>query len=199
MLPRRRTSGLLAALLIAVGPALARAAAPDPVSGRLRAGGAEAVVELSVAPGWHINAHTPRDEFLIATTLEIVPPPGQKVAEIAWPQPVERTLAFAPGKPLLLYEGQVRLSAPLSGTAAAGGPPLRARLRFQACNDTTCLPPRTLELTAEEAARGAAAGSGNARTHKLKKADNPWAGQAVMPILLVEERTHTGRERWPGF
>jgi len=162
VLRRRRTSGLLAALLIAVGPALARAAAPDPVSGRLRAGGAEAVVEVSVAPGWHINAHTPRDEFLIATTLEIVPPPGQKVAEVAWPQPVERTLAFAPGKPLLLYEGQVRLSAPLSGTAAAGGPPLRARLRFQACNDTTCLPPRTLELTAEEAARGAAAGSGNA-------------------------------------
>src|SRR5262249_49540290 len=95
---RRRllTSALLAALLIARGPALARAGAPDPVSGRLRAGGAEAVIEVTVAPGWHINAHTPRDEFLIATTLELVPPPGQKVAEVAWPQPVERTLAFAP-------------------------------------------------------------------------------------------------------
>src|SRR5262249_54200877 len=55
-----------------------------------------------------------------------------------------------------------RLSAQLSGAAAAGGPPLRARLRFQACNDTTCLPPRTLELTAEEPARGGAAGAGNA-------------------------------------
>ena len=104
---------------------------------------------MTIAPGWHVNAHEPRDEFLIPTTLELTPPPGQTAGAVAWPSPVERTLAFSPGKPLLLYEGTVRLTAPLDGTPASGGPPLRATLRYQACNDTTCLPPRTLELVAE--------------------------------------------------
>ena len=50
-----------------------------------------------------------------------------------------------------------------AATPAAGGPPLRATLRYQACNDTTCLPPRTLELVAEQrAAAPPAAGEGNA-------------------------------------
>jgi thiol:disulfide interchange protein DsbD len=162
VLDRRLTRGLLFALFIALLPVLGHAAPPDPVSARLHAGNAEAVVELTIAPGWHVNAHTPRDEFLVPTTLEIVPPPGQKAAEVSWPEPVERTLAISPGKALLLYEGQVRLSAPLSGTAAASTPPLRARLRFQACNDDTCLPPKTLELTAEEPVHAGAPGAGNA-------------------------------------
>jgi thiol:disulfide interchange protein DsbD len=162
VLDRRRTRGLLPALLLALVPVLGHAAPPDPVTARLRGGNTEAVVELTIAPGWHVNAHTPRDEFLVPTTLEIEPPPGQKAAEVSWPEPVERTLAISPGKALLLYEGQVRLSAALSGTAAAGAPPLRARLRFQACNDSTCLPPKTVELTAEEPVHAGAAGAGNA-------------------------------------
>jgi thiol:disulfide interchange protein DsbD len=162
VLGRRLTCGLLLALLLAIVPALGHAAPPDPVVARLRAGNAEAVVELTIAPGWHVNAHAPRDEFLVPTTLEIQAPPGQKAAEVSWPEPVERTLAISPGKAMLLYEGQVRLSAPLSGTAAAGAPPLRARLRYQACNDSTCLPPKTVELTAEEPVHAGAAGAGNA-------------------------------------
>src|SRR5262249_61871290 len=153
------TRGLLPPVLMALLPVLGHAAPPDPVSARLRAGNVEAVVELTIAPGWHVNAHRPRDEFLVPTTLEIEPPPGQKAAEVSWPEPVERTLAISAGKALLLYEGQVRLSAPLSGTAAASAPPLRARLRFQACNDATCLPPNTLDLTAAEPVHAGAAGA----------------------------------------
>src|SRR5262249_11199815 len=162
VLGRRLTRVLLPALLLAFVPVLGHAAPPDPVTAHLRAGNAEAIVELTIAPGWHVNAHTPRDEFLVPTTLEIEAPAGQKAAEVSWPEPVERTLAISPGKALLLYEGQLRLSAALSGTAAAGAPPLRARLRFQGCNDSTCLPPKTLELTAEEPAHAGAAGAGNA-------------------------------------
>src|SRR5262249_18803678 len=158
----RLTRLLLTALLLAFVPVLGHAAPPDPVTAHVRAGNAEAIVELTIAPGWHVNAHTPRDEFLVPTTLEIEAPAGQKAAEVSWPEPVERTLAISPGKALLLYEGKLRLSATLSGTAAAGAPPLRARLRFQACNDSTCLPPKTLELTAEEPAHAGAAGAGNA-------------------------------------
>ncbi len=153
---------LLPALLLVLAALPARGA-EEPVRARLEGTAGQAVAEVTIAPGWHINAHEPRDAFLIPTTLALSPPPGQTAGAVAWPAPVERMLAFSPGKPLLLYEGTVRLAAPLTGTAESGGAPLRGSLRYQACNDTTCLPPRTIELVAESPARGAAAGGqGNA-------------------------------------
>jgi thioredoxin:protein disulfide reductase len=152
---------LLPALLAVLAlPALARADG-DPVSARLQADPGQAVAEVTIAPGWHINGHEPRDAFLIPTTLDVSPPQGQTAGAITWPTPVERTLAFSPGKPLLLYEGTVKLTAPLTGGASAAAP-VRARLRFQACNDTTCLPPRTLDLVAEQQTGAAGAGVDNA-------------------------------------
>src|SRR5262245_14012296 len=146
-------------LLVTAPPARA---ADDPVRARLHATDTEAVTELTIAPGWHVNGPRPRDEFLIPTSLQLKLPSGQTAGAVSWPDPVERTLAFAPGKPLLLYEGTVKLTAPLSGTPAAGSPPLGASLRYQACNDTTCLPPRTIDLVADSPRRGAANGEGNA-------------------------------------
>ena len=151
---------LPAFLAVLALPALARADG-DPVSARLQADAGQAVAEVTIAPGWHINGHEPRDAFLIPTTLDVSPPQGQTAGAITWPSPVERTLAFSPGKPLLLYEGTVKLTAPLTGGASAAAP-VRARLRFQACNDTTCLPPRTLDLVAEQQTGAAGAGVDNA-------------------------------------
>jgi thiol:disulfide interchange protein DsbD len=148
---------LLPALALLVTTLPVRAA-DDPVRARLEATADQAIAEVTIAPGWHVNAHEPRDEFLIPTTLTLTPPAGQTAGAVAWPRPVERTLAFSPGTPLLLYEGTVRLVAPLRGAAAAGSAPLRGALRYQACNDSRCLPPRTLELVAT-APRGAAAGA----------------------------------------
>src|SRR5439155_25550914 len=52
----------------------------------------------------------------------------------------------------------------LDGMPAADAVPLRARLRYQACNDSRCLPPRTLELVARSGARAAGAVDGRAAT-----------------------------------
>jgi len=141
--------------------ATGRAGAADEtvVTARLTAAAGEAVVEVTVAPGWHINAHAPRDQFLIPTALEVIAPPGVRPGDVQYPEPVDRPLAFSGGKPLLLYEGRVRLVAPLAGSPAPGAPPLRAKLRYQACTDTRCLPPATLELVAREGT-GAPRGAG---------------------------------------
>jgi thiol:disulfide interchange protein DsbD len=151
---------LLPALVLLVTGLPARAA-DDPVHARLEASAGQAIAEVTIAPGWHVNAHEPRDAFLIPTTLTLTPPPGQTAGAVAWPAPVERTLAFSPDTPLLLYEGTVRLVAPLHGAPASGSAPLRGALRYQACNDTKCLPPRTLELvaSASRSAAGAAEGT----------------------------------------
>jgi thioredoxin:protein disulfide reductase len=132
---------------VLVGVATA-ARADEQVRATLRASDTEATVELVIAPGWHVNATAPRDEFLIPTTLTFAPPAGVTAGAVRWPEPIDRALAFSGGKPMLLFEGTVRAIAPLSGHAAAGAGPLRATLRYQACSDSTCLPPKTVELEA---------------------------------------------------
>ncbi len=118
-------------------------------------------MEATLASGWHVNAHKPRDEFLIPTTVTFTPPPGVRVGEVVYPEPVEKRLSFG-DKPLLLYEGTVPFTASLAGTPAAGAGPLKAVFRYQACDDTRCLPPRTLELVAPsgDAASGGGRGAG---------------------------------------
>jgi len=152
-------SVLWGALLLAIVPAVPRAAdAGDVVRGRLTASRRQVVLEATIAPGWHLNAHRPRDRFLIPTTLELTAPAGVQAGAVDYPVPVERRLGVSGGNPVLLYDGTVRFTAPLAGEAAADSGPLRAVLRYQACDDTRCLPPRTLELTA---ALGEGLGGGN--------------------------------------
>ncbi|MGH7894790.1 MAG: cytochrome c biogenesis protein CcdA, partial [Candidatus Binatia bacterium] len=133
---------VLCVTLLASG---ARATAP--VTAVMRIDGPQAVVEMTIAPGWHVNAHDPDDRLLIPTTLEVRPPTGMRVGPVRYPATVSKALEFSDGKVLKLYEGRVRLEAPLEG-AANDTDPVRGSLRFQACDDTTCLPPRTLELVA---------------------------------------------------
>jgi len=120
---------------------------PEVVSGRLVRESGALVVEATITAGWHVNAHQPRDEFLIPTTLEVTAPAGLTVRAVEYPKPVERKLAFSE-EPLLLYEGTIRMLAPLSGV---GKGHFEARLRYQACDDTRCLPPKILRLALDDA------------------------------------------------
>jgi thiol:disulfide interchange protein DsbD len=161
-MPGRRAlvAAMLAAVLLAIGGA-ARADEASVVSAHLTATPTAAVVEMTIAPGWHVNSATPRDEFLIPTSLAVTPPAGVHAGPVAYPPPVERRLAFGGGKTFLLYEGTVSLTVPLEGS---GTGPVRAALRYQACDDTRCLPPRTLDLQADRpspVASSGPAGGGN--------------------------------------
>ncbi len=143
-----RRVGVLAALVGLVGSALAAPQPEDVLKARLGARDGQAEIEATIAPGWHVNAHEPRDAFLIPTTVTLTPPAGVQAGEVSYPKPVEKRLAFGGKTTFLLYEGTVRFTAPLEGAPAAGDGTLKAALRFQACDDSRCLPPRTLELVA---------------------------------------------------
>jgi thiol:disulfide interchange protein DsbD len=101
-------------------------------------------LDVVVDPGWHVNAHDPDRPYLIPTELEIAAPPGTSVAAIRYPDAVVRTLAFAGGTPLRLYEGHFTITVVLAGDSIGG---VTGRLRYQACNDERCLPPQTLPVT----------------------------------------------------
>ncbi len=144
----------------------------SPVAAGDRATNLVFIVELS--DGWHVNAHDPDRPYLIPTELTVEPPPGAAVESVRYPEPVIRSLRFAAGTPLRLYEGRFTIGVRLGGDASG---PITGRLRYQACDDERCLPPRTLAVTltlgATAAAPVAPAPADVARAPSAAPADEP--------------------------
>jgi len=110
-----------------------------------RGGESGLVVWAEIEPGWHINAHTPTEPFLIPTAATLTLPPGVTSDPPTYPKPNRKAFAFAQGKELLVYEGRVGIAAGFTVPADFSNSRVRieAVLRYQACNDATCLPPTT--------------------------------------------------------
>lgn len=103
---------------------------------------------VSIERGWHVNSHQPSFEYLIPTVLELELPQGWAPGTMQYPKDKLKTFSFEP-KPLAVYDGDVvilaRLQVPKG--VAKGTYPLKASLRYQACNDSQCLPPVTSRAT----------------------------------------------------
>jgi thioredoxin:protein disulfide reductase len=112
----------------------------------------EVQIELNIAPGYHINAHIPSLEYLIATQVVFESNPALQFAEVQYPAPVQRKFDFSPDQPLAVLEGTIQLKskATLLPTAklAAGQNSflIRAKVTAQACNESQCLAPATLKV-----------------------------------------------------
>ena len=96
---------------------------------------ARAVVRMSIDKGWHVNANPASLSFLVPTTVELEG--GGAGGRIEYPGGRDFQPRFAPVS-LQVYEGEidipVTLPAPLPGS-------LRASVRYQACDERSCLPP----------------------------------------------------------
>ncbi|MGA7852496.1 MAG: protein-disulfide reductase DsbD domain-containing protein [Candidatus Acidiferrales bacterium] len=103
----------------------------------------QAAVVAEIRSGYHVNSHKPSDEYLIATTLTPQLPEGFKLVDTIYPAGRQEKFSFSPDKPLDVYTGSVTLKLRLVAEAGAaiGAVKIPAILRYQACNDTTCLPP----------------------------------------------------------
>jgi thiol:disulfide interchange protein DsbD len=115
-------------------------------------GGALGVeVFATIARGWHINAHKPNQSFAIPTELTLTIDGGVQVDPINYPRPDKKTFAFAGGSELLVYEGKIGMTTALRIPGNFSGERLRleAVLRYQACDDTTCLRPTTASASLE--------------------------------------------------
>jgi len=112
-----------------------------------RAGSGALVIDLAIRPGWHINAHEPLSGNLIPTKLEADAESSTwSLADFSYPRPTTKKLGFQ-SEALALYEGNVRLGARLEqNESVAALPPLRLKLRLQACDEKICLPPEDLFL-----------------------------------------------------
>jgi DsbC/DsbD-like thiol-disulfide interchange protein len=116
---------------------------------------ASVVVEMTIAPGWHVNSHTPSDQFLIPTEVTLEASAGS-LSGFRYPRDVSKRFSFS-DKPLKVYEGTVRFEADLDLPATAAGEVLvHGNLSYQACNDLQCFPPAKIPLEARAAVSGGA-------------------------------------------
>ncbi len=153
------------ALLFAASifPALAQDAAPPSAASIVKASpyvsldpvprGKEfqVAVVANIAAGFHMNSHKPSDAYLIATTLTPQLPAGIMLVDTVYPAGHLENFAFSPKEPLDVYTGSVTLRLKLSAQASAalGHTTIPMILRYQACNQTTCLPPVKVPVSAQ--------------------------------------------------
>jgi|SRR5580704_4523094 uncharacterized protein YcnI len=108
-------------------------------------------VVADIAKGFHMNSHKPSDDYLIATTLKPQLPAGFELLDALYPKGRLEKFSFSPDHPLDVYSESVTLVLRLSAkSAAALGPAeIPMILRYQACNDSACLPPVKLPVDAK--------------------------------------------------
>ena len=111
----------------------------------------EVAIVVEIARGFHMNSHKPTDPYLIPTTLTPQLPAGFELIDTIYPDGSKEKFAFSPNKPLDVYTGKVTLRLRLSARADAplGAGTLPITLRYQACNDTTCLQPVKVPVDAK--------------------------------------------------
>jgi DsbC/DsbD-like thiol-disulfide interchange protein len=99
-------------------------------------------LHFRIASGLHINSHTPSEDELIPTTLSIPEDSGVRLEDAVYPPGSEFALPLDPKTKLSVYSGEFTIQARI--VATAGDHLVEARLRYQACDNHACMPPRTM-------------------------------------------------------
>ncbi len=145
-LPRGILALALPLLLSAQTSSVLTATAPQKTAAR-RGSTFEAAISVQVRDGYHVNSDAPKEDYLIPLRLRWEGAGPFKVLRVVYPKPEMRNYDFS-SKPVSVFSGeftiltrfQVPPDAPLGPGVLVG------TLRYQACSQNLCLPPRTLEV-----------------------------------------------------
>ena len=99
-------------------------------------------LHFRIAPGLHINSHTPSEKELIPTTLTIPAGSGVHLDRAVYPPGEDFSLPLDPTTKLSVYSGEFTIRARI--VAMPGDHLVEAHLRYQACDNNACMPPRTI-------------------------------------------------------
>lgn len=101
-------------------------------------------LHFRIAPGLHINSSKPSEDYLIPTAFSIPEGAGVKLDNATYPPGVFITLPADPNTKLSVYTGEFAIQARI--VATPGNHLIEAKLRYQACNQSECLPPKTIPV-----------------------------------------------------
>jgi hypothetical protein len=142
-------TGLAVAQMPGKAPTVSMAAVPLTTAQRAQA----TMVNLNfrVPPGYHINSNTPKSEFLIPTALKMDLPTDIILGKIEYPAGEETTFPFSPDEKLSVYSGDFTVAVavhPLK-SVTPGKYVIHGVLRYQACDNAACYPPKALPVSFE--------------------------------------------------
>jgi len=112
-----------------------------------RGGSTRGTVTLSIPGGLHVNSSRPNSQYAIPTSVRISAV-GAKTSAVSYPRGKNRKFQFSEDT-LNVYEGTATFSFNLTVPASFKGNVVRVRavVRYQACTDEVCYPPKTKEVT----------------------------------------------------
>ncbi len=128
---------------------LAVTMAPAPVVTAVQGKPATVPLSFRVASGYHINSNKPKSEFLIPTVLKIEATTDIVIGKTTYPDGQDMSFAFDPDEKLNVFTGEFKVDVqvrPLH-SVQAGKYVIRGTLKYQACDNAACYPPKQLPIS----------------------------------------------------
>lgn len=125
--------------------------APVPLVTAQRAAQTIVALNFRVGSGFHVNSNTPKSEFLIPTALKMDLPTDIVLGKIEYPVGKDLTFPFSPDETLNVYSGDFTIHVavhPLH-SVVPGKYVMHGVLRYQACDNAQCFPPKNLPVSFE--------------------------------------------------
>jgi hypothetical protein len=148
-------SRVIGLLVVLAGTALAQSSkAPSvtmaPVGLVTAPRATQTMVDLNfrVARGFHVNSNTPKSEFLIPTALKMDLPTDIILGKIDYPAGQDLSFPFSPDDALNVYTGDFTIAVAVHPLHAVvpGKYVMHGVLRYQACDNAQCFPPKTVPV-----------------------------------------------------
>ncbi len=106
----------------------------------------EVPVAIRIRKGYHINSNQPLESYLIPTKLSWDVEP-LSLASVTYPEAEQVSYSFSE-KPLSVYSSRVVIQSSFQvPDSAVDMTELKGKFRFQACNDKSCLAPKTIDVS----------------------------------------------------
>lgn len=98
---------------------------------------------------YHINSNHPLTEELIPTQLHFSLPPEVAFGKLQYPAGQMMSFPFDPSTKLSVYSGDLAIKGVVlaPGQASSGTYTIHGELKYQACDNNACYPPKKLPFT----------------------------------------------------
>jgi hypothetical protein len=116
--------------------------------GKVKRGGTtKGTIVIKIPGGVHVNSSRPNSEFAIPTVVK-VSANGAKVGTVMYPRGTNRKFEFSDDA-LNVYEGRAVFGFNINVPASFKGNVVKVRavIRYQACTNEVCYPPKSKEVT----------------------------------------------------
>jgi len=118
-------------------------------SGVVQGESVQLALEINISGKWHINSDEPLEDFLIPTEVTFDAPEGVTTGRVYYPEAHLYEFDFSESE-VAVFEGTTHFKTAVSMDEFFTGDTLKltGNLQYQACDNTSCLPPQNQAFTA---------------------------------------------------